>query len=778
MKIIFAIILSITALLKTELVLSNNSPTQIDSLISVLNNSKADTTKARLMNIIAAKLIFSDSQKAIEYANKALNLSIKNHNLVQQGAAFNTIGTSLYLRKELDSALYYYHKARKLFDLSNEKNRSTKSLMNIAVVYSEKSDYNKAIKYNQEALKLKISLKDSLDIATIYNNIGNCYNLMGDFNNAMTNFLQSVKIYEKIDDKNGLSTAYYNLSSLNYYKESYDIALQYCDQSLKIREEINNPYGIAYSLLLKGAIYERTKDYQSAIACFNKSLKIERELNDKQGIASILTNLSKVYQSQNKYELAKKMSLEALNICRETGIVRLESSILIDLAALESNSGNPKAALTYYNLSLELARKNGNKAEARDALSGLSEVYYQIKEYKNAYEYHRMFLLLKDSLFNEEKNKQLAEMDAKYQSEKKEKEIQLLNKNKELQKVEIEKKQVQVNKQRLIIFGFIGVFVIILIFSFIILRLYNQKKKANFILANKNEEILQKNEEITAQRDEIEAQRDEISNQHSIVTIQKEKIEEIHKEITDSIQYAKRIQRATLPKTETLKSHFTDSFLLFKPRDIVSGDFYWIAEVENHLIVTVADCTGHGVPGAFMSMLGMSILKEVVIKEYITHPSLILKRLRKEIINALQQKGEFGEQKDGMDMALISIDLSTNILQFAGANNPLYIVTNNELLELKGDKMPIAIHDNMEPYTTQEYSLKKGDCLYLLSDGFEDQFGGPYNKKYKSKPLKELLLKNYNLELEQQSEILETELNIWMGKEEQVDDITVLGIKI
>jgi serine phosphatase RsbU (regulator of sigma subunit) len=290
-------------------------------------------------------------------------------------------------------------------------------------------------------------------------------------------------------------------------------------------------------------------------------------------------------------------------------------------------------------------------------------------------------------------------------------------------------------------------------------------------IEEKNEELSQLVEEVTSQRDEIEAQRD-------LVTDQKEKIEEIHHEISQSIDYAKRIQSAILSDTAILKKRLSDYFVLFKPRDKVSGDFYWWREIEGHLLITAADCTGHGVPGGFMSMLGISFLREIIVKEYMTHPGVILRKLRKEIINVLKQKGESGEQKDGMDMALISIDIETKMMQFSGANNPLYLIRDGELIEYKGDKMPIAIYEKMDKFSTLDIQLQTGDQIFLSSDGYPDQFGGPKGKKFKYKPFKQLLLDNSSKPMSEQLEILDKNFIDWKGHLEQIDDVVVLGIKI
>jgi len=315
-------------------------------------------------------------------------------------------------------------------------------------------------------------------------------------------------------------------------------------------------------------------------------------------------------------------------------------------------------------------------------------------------------------------------------------------------------------------------------------------ENANIEISDKNIKIEQKNEELNQLVEEISSQRDEIEAQRNTVTEQKNRIETIHNEVENSINYATRLQQSILPEESLLNKYLTEHFVLFKPKDKVSGDFYWWTHIEGHTVITAADCTGHGVPGAFMSMLGVSFLREIVEKEYITNTGLILKKLRKEIIKSLKQKGETGEQKDGMDMAIISINHETNVVQFSGANNPLYIVskTNHQrfktfddltgFYEVKPNKMPIAIYDKMENFTTHEIQLQKGDQLYMFSDGFADQFGGEKGKKFKYKPFKKLIIENSEKTMLEQKEIINNTFETWRGNEEQIDDVVVVGIKI
>jgi ligand-binding sensor domain-containing protein/serine phosphatase RsbU (regulator of sigma subunit) len=284
--------------------------------------------------------------------------------------------------------------------------------------------------------------------------------------------------------------------------------------------------------------------------------------------------------------------------------------------------------------------------------------------------------------------------------------------------------------------------------------------------------------EIEEQKIEIEAQRDEISGQKSFVEAQRDQIALQNTEITDSILYAKRIQQAVLPGKRMLEKTLPEHFILFKPRDIVSGDFFWVEKNEERIIVCAADCTGHGVPGAFMSLLGLTFLNEIVNHDGILKASRILDRLRVNIIRSMSHRDEVDQARDGMDVALVVIDPQLDILEYAGAFNPLVILREGELIEYKADKMPIGKYVGEEgPFTNHKIQLEHEDMVYLYSDGFSDQFGGERGSKYKAKPFKRLLTRISTEPVKTQLDLLETEFNSWMGSEDQVDDVLIMGIR-
>jgi serine phosphatase RsbU (regulator of sigma subunit) len=317
-------------------------------------------------------------------------------------------------------------------------------------------------------------------------------------------------------------------------------------------------------------------------------------------------------------------------------------------------------------------------------------------------------------------------------------------------------------KQKLIIYFIVFALLLVSFLGYYIYRSYKIKKEANIRLEEKNRIISMQKDEIAQQRDLAEAQRDQIAYQK--------------KHITDSIMYAKRIQTALIPSLE-LFSDKLEHFVLYKPLAIVSGDFYWVTTQGNKQVIIAADCTGHGVPGAFMSMLGVTLLNEIVNGKHILMPDQIIENLREGVIKSLKQVAEEESIKDGMDIAVCVVDFDENALYYAGANNPLYLVRNSELTHYRADKMPAAIHYKMHPFTLHRIDLQKGDAFYIFSDGYSDQFGGPNQKKFMSNQLKETLVKIAGEPMLKQGEKLNEIFEGWRGDSSQVDDVTLIGVR-
>ena len=341
-------------------------------------------------------------------------------------------------------------------------------------------------------------------------------------------------------------------------------------------------------------------------------------------------------------------------------------------------------------------------------------------------------------------------------------------------------------KMFLIGFGIISILTAILstLMARLVGRRYEKKiEEQNITLENTNDELKTINDELSQKNHEINLQKTIIEDQHEFVKKQKDQIEDQNVQITSSIQYASRIQKALLPPDIMFSEAFKESFIFYKPRDIVSGDFYWLKKVNNMIIFAAADSTGHGVPGAFMSMLGIAFLNEIVSEETddfeSCSSSMILDDLRDRIKNSLRQTGEDDHTKDGMDMAIVILNTDTNAIQFAGAYNPLYIVRNKKLTEVKADRMPVGVYlKDSEPFSNKRAQLQEGDILYLFSDGYYDQFGGDLGRKFMKNKFRELLEDISDKPMTEQKQLLEDTFNEWKGENEQSDDVIVAGIRI
>lgn len=687
----------------------------------------------------------SNFAKASEYYNKAIQMkeellsscnTQKETEMVKKGlAAFHVnAGLADYYSGRYDQAVKNYLRSLRYHEellascqdtepCSNLKKGISICYSNIGNVYKEQQFDEKALEYHFKALKLKQEIDDTRGIATCYNNIANIYTDEADYPKSLEFYEKSLKIYQSLEDKRGLSMVYSNM----------------------------------------GIIYKNMGYYDKAIDLYLSSIKLKKEIDDKTGISNVYSNISSLYIS--KADSSEQNSVE-----------RRKHAI---------------DAVYYGELALSMAYEINAIPYINEASRVLMKSYDLKGDYVKASENADIFISTRDSMFSEEKTKALNEMEARYENEKKQIFIDNLNKENTLKTIELAKSEEERKKQQFMIWSFSLGFIIVLCFSLLILRLFIHKKKANLLLATQNAEIEEKNSQLQNANHEISAQKEEIEVQRDMVIIQKDRIELQKNEITDSITYAKKIQEALMPSFEYARQILGEHFILFRPKDIVSGDFYWMTEIRGYRIVTVADCTGHGVPGAFMSLLGITLLNEIVRNPGEITAGKILDLLRDSIIDSLRQETQINERssvtrlnvKDGMDMALCIIDTDKMEIQYAGANNPVYIINRDQQLsEFKPDKQPVSIYDNMTPYTNHIIKFNQGDCVYMFSDGYLDQFGGPNGKKFKNKGLKELLMKNSGLPMEEQKTAIEKNLENWMNTNDvsyrQIDDITILGMKV
>jgi tetratricopeptide (TPR) repeat protein len=634
--------------------------------------------------------------KAIDIAG-GQDLKIMSSAYYLRGDAYLRIGN---LEKSLQDLL----KALGIAKAFNEKGSQSRILNSIGVVYKTKGEYPKAIEYLQQNLKVQESSGDSAGIGTTYNNLANVYWSFGIMSKAIEYYNKSIDINQNLHNDIKVGILYINIALAYKEKKENNKALEYLKRGQALFLKLNFKLGLAQAQGEMGTIYAEGGNYQMALKYHEDALAVYRSLGEKGSIAVALRSIGETY----------------------------------------NKSGNYATALDYYKQSIELEKQAGMKKEMLDNYKDIASVYSNMGEYKSAFQNFQLYSNLKDSTLSEDFLRQMQELEAKYENDKKESEIKL-------QKSDLAKKDLEAKRKNIMLIGVGFIALIILAFSFVIFKQYSDKKKANVLLA-------QQNDQITKQRDQIFQQK---------------------KEITDSIHYASRIQRAVLPSPKMLEDYGLQYFILYKPRDIVSGDFYWMHQKEEKVLIAAADCTGHGVPGAFMSMLGMAFLNEIVTKGDFNNAAQILDQLRNLVVKSLHQSGKMEETKDGMDISLCMIDKENAVAQFAGAFNSMYLIRGTELIEGPADRMPVGFHDKLHvPFTNTILELQKGDSLYIFSDGYIDQFGGENGKKFMAKKFKQLLLGLQEEPMETQKEILDRTITEWRGELDQVDDIMVIGLRV
>ena len=609
-------------------------------------------------------------------------------------------------------------------------------------------NYDEAIITYSKALSIRspgISKETSKQLTT---RLAAAYYYTGDYSNAINQYNSLVDLATETNDDDMLFLGLNGIGNVYYSQKKTDDALGYYQKAFKNAQTTQDTTNMITVLVNIGNCYSSNNNLRSALDCFFKVIDLEESKKghvDRLNIASSYINIGAAYFVVDSFATAEKNYSIAVNISHQNGYKVKELTALIGQANCLVHLKQFDRAQRDLESALIFAGEINRPDLIVSVYENLSEVCFQKGDYKMGYTYEKLYAQKNDSLVR----KQYEESTAKQQTIMKTKE-----KEEEINRLNIEGKVKDTERNFMIALSVLG-----LVVTFFVYRSYREKKQANKDLGEKN----------TA----IRKQKREIESQKSIVDIQ-------NKEITDSINYAKQIQTAILPSNEVIKKMLPQSFVLYKPKAIVSGDFYFFTEKENKIILAAVDCTGHGVPGAFMSMIGHNLLNQIIIESGITKPSEILDQLHLGVRKVLQQDDSSTGNRDGMDIALVAIDKKMKTLEYAGANRPLYYVRNSALNEVKSDKFPIGGFQNEEErkFTNNIVDLQKNDVVYLFSDGYADQFGGAHGKKFMVKNLKNSLLEISKLKvMDQQSELNKLFEN-WRGGTEQVDDVLVVGIKI
>ncbi len=634
--------------------------------------------------------------------------------------------------------------------------------------------FNSAFAQSTEELEAKLKSASVEEKPSILNQLSEAY-LKTNSDKSIDYAEQAYKAAKKADDLNEKAGALLNLGNAYSAQKNIRKAVQNYKDAIKIFDENNQPASSAYIWNKIGEAYTSAQQYSDAVDADTKALELFKKVNDKEGMVSTNIDIGDIYLNQKKYESALPYYQQALKLYEGTKDIRGQVTILHRIGTTYNNWGNFDEGYIFLNRGYELAKNNNLSSLANKILPNLEVAKKNRSEYeKNKSEYDKQKeekaqedIKSKEKTINvlaaekekslEEINKlsyeqQAAALKIKAQADElKNKKLEAENEAKKNEILEKDKALAdeENKKQRLILWGAAAMSVLGIIFTIFIFNAYRNKKKANDLLRQKND----------------------------IIYKQKEQIQQKNILITDSIDYAKNIQDAILPPAEMLAKNFPHSFILYKPKDIVSGDFYWMHEEPSNgsFYIAAADCTGHGVPGAFMSLLGFIMLDEIVRNIHVT-PAEILKEINSQLMEMLHQNSENTTGKFGMDIALIKYDKWKNEITFAGAHNPLIIV-NGQVKEIKANKVSIGTTTNCS-FDNNTVKVQQGDMLYLYSDGYQDQIGGEKRKKFLAFHFKELLQQIHTLEPEKQKAELEQKHDEWRGKNDQTDDVLVIGLKI
>lgn len=579
------------------------------------------------------------------------------------------------------------------------------------------------------------------------------YDVIGDRKKAIELSLEAIDIAIKNNKTRRLAELYISLASF-YKGENLALAKKYALLSLSTLKK--NPIEsntINGSYLILGNVYYDLQIQDSAAYYYNLCKEYSKRTNDQRMYLAAIGNMGNIAIDQKDYNKALEYNILTLIEYKKIGIPTEIAIAYGSLADLHKDMKDYKKAIKYYDSALVITKQIQSADDYIYNYKGLSETYEMMGNSTEALKYYKLYQMWNDSVNNNQNSKKISELelDYKYKAEQREKDLIQKNKDDVIQE--------KIKQQKYVIWvGILGGLILFIFLGFA-LKSNIDKKKTNKQLQLFNNEI----------------------------TEQKNIIEQKNHEITDSITYASRIQQGVIPDEDELKELLPHHFVFFKPRDIVSGDFYWACKVKSKTepnlkrsVVAVVDCTGHGVPGAFMSLVGNTLLNQTINRSTISNPAQALDYINQQLPKTIKSKSSTGTIKDGMEIAMCDFNFDTLTMQFAGANSNIYIVRNKEIQIYRGDKQPIgeSFSGTIINYTNQIISLQKNDCVYLISDGYADQFGGVKGKKFKYKQLENLFCTIAEKEVNEQQYVLAKAFDNWKSNHEQVDDVLILGIKI
>ena len=729
----------------------------IDSCLNVYHKVKDDTSKINAIKLIVEEGF--DDKIWLKYnlwIYNSTNKKLKNN---------YSASISFYLKKSSIDALVII--GRSLMDngkyiesiniledaLQQSKNikhlkGEAEALYYIGFNYFNSGNLEVALKYYNKAINVNKKLKDYLAIATNLNNIAMVYDGLGNVKESINYYEKSLSFFKKIKNNHEIATTISNLSNLHLGNGEIEMALKYNLEALDLFQKMDDFEGEASILNAIGFIHFQKGDTPKALEYLEKGNELGKKSGRKDLQGQSMVFKGYIYGLNKEFDKAQSIFLEALKIFEELNNYKGISNTLGQISNNYRKQGDYKNAREFATKAMKVSEGSSDVFDISEMAWLLSDINEKQGDYKEALKLYKYHIQMRDSVVNKDNQQDLIKQQINYEYQKKEAILTADYK----QTLAIEKKEKQ--QQRIITyFTVIGLVIVITLLIFIFNRL----------------KVTQKQKLV-------------IEDQKKIVELQNVIVEEKNQEIMDSITYAKRIQNAILPPSKLVKEYLKESFILYKPKDIVAGDFYWMEHTEGAVLFAAADCTGHGVPGAMVSVVCNNAMNRSVREYGLTNPGEILNKTREIVIEEFEKSED--DVKDGMDIALCSLSTVSSSsgayreLTYAGANNPLWLIRNGEIIETKANKQPIGQFDNPEPYTTHTIELQKGDSIYIFSDGYVDQFGGEKGKKFKTQAFRELLLNIQDKEMEEQRFIIDAAFETWKGNLDQIDDVCIIGVRI
>jgi tetratricopeptide (TPR) repeat protein len=734
----------------------------------------------------------SNYKRSIDIFNRAVDVADSANMQALEADCLSSLGEACRMDYNYFEALGYYNRALQAATMLNDTTRQTDCMSSLGEVYRMKSEYATAMFYYDACIKMATAAKDKAKIAFCLSSIGEVYKEQSDNVKALDYFNQSIRMAVEIDDPTDVASCYSSIAEIYNAEAEYAKALEFYNKAADIERELDDKAGLDYEYVGMGDIYREQKDYKNAIKCYTTGMDMARDVEDKGLYNAALTYIGEVYRDQGNYVEALNYYNQVITLAQKIDDDENMCNTLYLIGEVYSKLMDNNEALKYFNQSLDIARRTKNKRIISSCLYCMGEIYVKTNkiadakkaaqeslqvakessepqciqnaaklfstaaklsgDYKTALAMHELYVSTKDSSSNIEEVKRFAtvEYSSKEQQLKSEEE-----KTAAVYKAEQAKNEAELKRQKTIRYALTIGFLLVLVFMGIIYRGLQQNKRKTIIISK---------------------QKEEVEHQRAMTEKQKALVEEKNKEVLDSITYAKRLQDAILPPIQLIEEHLPESFVLYKPKAIVAGDFYWMFKAGDQILVAAADCTGHGVPGALVSVVCSNALNRAVKEFNLLEPGKILDKVRDLVLETFERSQS--DVKDGMDISLSSINTKTGELKWAGANNPLWYMQDNELKEVAPDKQPIGKHDKATPFTTHIVNLHKGDTVYLFSDGYADQFGGEKGKKFKYRQIQNRLKEMASLTLKEQGEKLHVIFEDWKGMLEQVDDVLMIGIRV